>query len=138
MMYRSSYRAAARAALALADRTAGMTQLTAWAGNIDADLLPVLGVVTPQEQSERSTHDSYERSTLLQVVVKRLGGDDIEDVLDADAAEIEPRIMQAIEDVGGVQCLLDSLSITVGGDGEQKIGTLIATFRVTSWRSLGA
>lgn len=137
MTYRSAYRASARAALAALGRTAAMTQLTAWAGNIDADLLPVIGVVTPDERSQPSTHGGFERTTLLQVVVKRLGTDDLEDVLDADAMAIEPAIMQAVGS-REVQCLLESLTITVNGDGEQKIGTLIATFRVTSWRSPGS
>lgn len=136
MSYRSLYRTAAIAALRAAPRTRPMAVLSAWAGNIDVDALPVMGVVTPQERSTPSTHGSFERVTMLQVVVKRAGGDDLEDILDADAAEIEPVIMMAVgsEDV---QCLLEDLSIVVNAEGGQKIGTLIQTFRVTSWRSLG-
>jgi len=136
MTYRSGYRAAAIAALKSAPLTRGATVLSAWAGSIDVETLPVMGVVTPQERSTPSTHGSFERVTMMQVVLKRTGGDDLEDVLDADAAEIEPVIMMAVGS-GDVQCLLEDLSIVVNAEGGQKIGTLIQTFRVTSWRSLG-
>jgi len=136
MTYRSGYRAAAIAALKSAPLMRGATVLSAWAGSIDVETLPVMGVVTPQERSKPSTHGSFERVTKMQVVLKRTGGDDLEDILDADAAEIEPVIMMAVGS-GDVQCLLEDLSIVVNAEGGQKIGTLIQTFRVTSWRSLG-
>lgn len=136
MGYRSEYRAAARAALAAHPRTAEMEQMLAWASAVNAKRLPVLAVVTPQEQSEPSTHGSFERSTLLQVVVKRLGTDDIEDVLDDDAEAVELAVIAAIQ-TAAVQCLLEGITTTVNSDGETRVGTLIANFRVTSWRSLG-
>lgn len=136
MTYRSAYRRAAREALRIDARTMGLTQMSAWAGGIDQETLPVVGVVTPQEQSQPSTHGSNERRTLLQVVVKRLGSDDIEDVLDQDAAAVESIIVAAIQ-TQEIQCLLEDVSVVVNGEGESKVGTMIANFRVTSWRSPG-
>ncbi|RLL61524.1 hypothetical protein DYS74_17855, partial [Sinirhodobacter hankyongi] len=50
MSARGSFRAIARAALAADPRMSGFTLLSAWAGGINAELLPVIGVVTPQER----------------------------------------------------------------------------------------
>lgn len=136
MTYRAEYRAAALAALKADPRLGRLTQISAWAGNIDAATLPVLGVVTPQERATPDTHGQFQRSTLLQVVVKRLGRDDVEDVLDEDAASVEAAVIAAIM-TRDIQCFPEDLTVAVSGDGEQRVGTLIVNFRVTSWRSLG-
>lgn len=135
MSRRSEFRAAARAALAADARMGALTQLSAWAGNIPADILPVIGVVTAQEDVEPETLEHFRRSTLLQVVVKRLGADDLEDELDADADAIEACICPAF--LGrGWHCVPASLSIVLNGEGEQRIGTVNAGFRILWHRSL--
>lgn len=110
-------------------------QLSAWAGNIPAEILPVLGVVTPQERAALDAFDIMERSTLLQIVVKRLGADDLEDVLDADADAIERCIVAAFA-ANQLRCLPENLIVTLNGEGEQRIGTVLVDFRVTWFRDL--
>jgi len=137
MNQRSTFRTLSRAAIAAAPRLAGFTQISAWAGNIDPDTIvfPVIGVVTPQERVLPETLEDFERSTLLQIVVKRLGADDLEDMLDDDADAIEPAICGAIM-AAGFRCLPEDLTIVLNGDGEQRLGTLMCNFRVTWFRSL--
>ncbi|WP_444668408.1 hypothetical protein [Cereibacter changlensis] len=132
---RAAFRALACAAIAADPRLQGLTQISAWAGNIDAEALPVFGVVTPQERVTPETLDSFERSTLLQVVLKRLGGDELEDRLDADADAIEPCVCLALLGAG-YPCVPEDLTVTVNGDGAQRIGTLVMGFRVTWNRGL--
>lgn len=137
--YRSLYRAAARAALALEPHFVGVTVLPAWRGNVDADSLPVMGVVTPSEATALSRHNQTERGTLLQVVIKRFGLDDLEDMLDQDSAAIEAAVIPAIWTAqNDVQCKPESVAISLDAHGEKTIGTLIVSFRVASWRPLAA
>ena len=133
MNSRKAWRAAALQALQASPRLYTLTTISAWTGNIPAKMLPVFGVVTPQERATPSTHSSMERSTLLQVVIKRLGGDELEDTLDEDADAVEAAICAAIGG-RGVQCLPEDITVALNGDGEQRVGTLISTFRVTTWR----
>lgn len=135
MSQRSTFRAMARAALAADARLSALTQISAWAGNISASDLPVIGVVTPQERSQAQTLEDFEKSTLLQIVVKRLGAEDLEDVLDADADAIETCIVAAFLGAG-LRCLPEDATFTLNGEGEQKIGTALVSFRVTWFRSL--
>ncbi|MFN7051352.1 MAG: hypothetical protein ACK4NH_04470 [Gemmobacter sp.] len=134
-MSRPAFRAMARAALAADVRMSALTMISAWAGNISASELPVIGVVTPQERSQAQTLEDFEKSTLLQIVVKRLGAEDLEDVLDADADAIEACIVTAFLQAG-FRCLPEDTTFTLNGEGEQKIGTVLVSFRVTWFRSL--
>lgn len=134
-MSRPAFRAMARAALAADPRMSALTMISAWAGNISAKELPVIGVVTPQERSQAQTLEDFEKSTLLQIVVKRLGAEDLEDVLDADADAIEACTVAAFLQAG-FRCLPEDTTFTLNGEGEQKIGTVLVSFRVTWFRSL--
>lgn len=135
MSRRSDFRALARQALAADSHLGGLTQLSAWAGNIPAEILPVLGVVTPQERVKPETLEHFQRSTVLQVVIKRLGADDLEDLLDDDADAIEACICPAFLGQGW-NCVPEGLTITLNGDGEQRIGTVLASFVITWHRTL--
>ncbi|MDO9099515.1 MAG: hypothetical protein Q7V53_02055, partial [Caldisericota bacterium] len=74
-------------------------------------------------------------STLLQVVVKRLGGEELEDELDADADAIEICVCAAIM-VAGYRCFPEDLTLALNGDGAERIGTALVNFRVTYHRAL--
>ncbi|MBT9386981.1 hypothetical protein KM176_24490 [Pseudooceanicola sp. CBS1P-1] len=133
--YRSTFRAQAKAALEASGALAGVTLLSAWAEQIDAATLPVMGVATPSERSSRSSHGgTLEKGTLLQVVLKRQGGSDLEDQLDTDTAAIEAAVSGALNGAG-VQCLLEEVTTIVNGEGARRIGTATASFRVTSWHA---
>jgi hypothetical protein len=131
--YRSVYRSTVRATLQGSPEFQDCTFLSAWSENISADLLPVIGVVTPSERNSPDTHGSNEKSTLLQVVLKRLGGEDIEDRLDDDSAAMEVLVPAALRGAG-VSGVLEETTTAVNGDGDRRIGTLTMSYRVTSWR----
>ncbi|NVK57323.1 MAG: hypothetical protein HWE26_17100 [Alteromonadaceae bacterium] len=134
MHYRSQFRADVRAALQADPLLAGITYLSAWAENIDPDTLPVMGVVTPSERSRVESHTSVEKGTLLQVVLKRRGDEDIEDDLDDDTAVIEATVIAALRTLQ-TQCVLEETTTVVDGSGGRRIGTATLSFRVTTWRA---
>lgn len=135
MSYRSAYRKEARAALEFLPQCAGVTFLDVWAGSIDPQTLPVIGIETPGERSRPASSQTLERVTTLQIILKRSGAAAaLQDQLDEDAAAIETAVVAAIWS-HGVQIFLTGLSITPEGDGTKIIGTLILDFEITSWRA---
>lgn len=135
--WRSAYRALVRTALANDPRLGEVTQLSAWAESIDIKTLPVLGVVTPSESIGVPNRGQSARGTLLQVVLKRRGGEDLEDLLDEDAEAIEACVVSALW-ADQIQCIPEELTMPINGDGQMRVGTVVINFRVTSWRSFGA
>lgn len=134
--WRSEYRAVVRAAMAADPRLGDVTQLSAWSENIDMKALPVLGVVTPSERISIPNRGQTERGTLLQVVLKRRGGQDLEDILDEDAEAIVACVIAALGSQHH-QCIPEEVSMPINGDGQSRVGTIVVNFRVTSWRSFG-
>lgn len=134
MTYRADYRSIARAALAAVPRFSAVTILESWAGTIDVASLPVLGVVTPSETVAPGSSGQFERGTLLQIVLKRPGSETLEDEMDQDAEAIEAAVFAAIY-TPSTQCFPTEISFNVNGDGRERIGTVLVTFRITSWRS---
>ncbi|OWJ69825.1 hypothetical protein CDV50_16015 [Haematobacter massiliensis] len=133
--WRSAYRTTARAALAGVPRFASVKVLPAWRGNVDEETLPVLGIVTPDERVTLSARGATERGTLLQIVVKRLGGDEIEDDLDLDAEAIEEALFAAFLSASTI-CKPEGISLMVEDHASRALGTLICTFRITSFQPL--
>lgn len=135
MSYRAGYRTAARAALKALPQFADFTFLDVWAGSIDPKSLPVIGVLTPGERVRPGSSGQFERSTTLQIALKRIGtAAALEDQLDADAALIEPAVMAAVWSAG-VQIFPTALSISFDTDGNKPVGTLVLDFEITSWRA---
>ncbi|AZV00200.1 hypothetical protein pben1_p43 [Paracoccus phage vB_PbeS_Pben1] len=131
--YRSSYRASVLAALIANARFSGFTALKVWPGSVDADSLPVIGVLTPQDRCERDTQKTTVRRTLLQVAVRRLGGDDVEDVLDDDSEVIEAIVLATLRRLDQ-PCALEDTSVVSSTVAERNVGTLVMSFRLQSWR----
>ena len=94
--FRTEYRNSVRAALRDHARFDDFTILKVWPGVIDADTLPVLGVLTPQDRCEQDSMTSTARRTLLQVALRRDGHDEVEDVLDQDSMAIEALVIAAL------------------------------------------
>lgn len=132
--YRSEYRQLARVALAAHPRFAGVDVRAVWPGSVSDEDLPVLGVLTPQEPSARDTQSSSTKRTLMQVALRRIGGDEIEDQLDEDSAVIEAVILATLRS-GKIRCALEDTSVTSNGGGSANVGTLVMSFRIQSWRS---
>lgn len=131
--YRSEYRATARTALAAHPRFADFTIFKVWPGSVDDATLPVLGVLTPQEPCEPDTQKTTTRRTLMQVAVRRLGGDEVEDTLDEDSGIIEAIIIAALRRPD-LRCVLEETSIVSNSNGHSNVGTLVMGFRLQSWR----
>lgn len=130
--YRSRYRSIVVAALEASTRFEGFATRSAWAQNISAEDLPVFGVATPVETKDRDSLDTSARETTLHLVIKRLGGDDIEDVLDADSEVAETLVLEAF-DTHGIQGDLTQTEIRLDGGGEQRAGALTMTFRISAF-----
>lgn len=131
--YRSEYREAARAALSAHPHFAEVDVRRVWPGTISDEDLPVIGVVTPQEPCERDTQKSTTRRTLLQVALRRLGRDEIEDILDEDSAVIEAVIVGALRS-RELRCVLEDTTVVSNSSGRAFVGTLVMSFRIQSWR----
>ena len=126
--YRSQIRAAIKLAITVSPLFPGITLQSAWAQNVDAASLPVIGVATPRENKDQETLVSADRVVTAIVVLKRLGGDDLEDALDIDSIHVEAVALAAIRTLGfGAQ--LDSTDIEIGGSAEQRVGSLTMAFR---------
>lgn len=129
---RTAVRAAARQALQGASGLDGFTEISAWVQSVDADALPAWAVATPREIRDRQGMDNAQEDLTLAVVLKRLGGADIEDVLDADSAVIEAAVVPAVRSEFR-QCELVQTEIKLDGEGARRIGTLTMAFTVTYW-----
>jgi len=132
---RADIRRAAREALSALPRFSGFSVLTVWPGTLDAETLPVLGVLIPQEQFTQHSRASVTCRSLLQVVVRRGGSDSIEDDLDEDSDAIWAAITGAfLRPQQG--CFLEDMSSVPNTDGYTNIGTLVMSFRVTTFRNI--
>jgi len=131
--YRSEYRDMVRAALREHSRFEEFTIFRVWPGVVDEGTLPVLGVLTPQDRCELDTMTSTRRSTMLQVALRRAGHDEVEDQLDEDSEIVEAVVTTTLRrlDRG---CFLDETTVVANTDGRRNVGTLVMTFRLTSFR----
>lgn len=131
--YRTEYREKARAALAAHPRFQDFTVMKVWPGSVDDTTLPVIGVLTPQEPSERDSQRSTTRRTLLQIALRRLGDEDVEDTLDEDSAIIEALILAGLRS-REIRCQLEETTIVSHSGSRTFVGTLVMSFRLQSWR----
>lgn len=134
---RATLRAAARAALAAPDVLPGVTVLTGWVQDFDADLLPAIGVYTPRTITRPVSAVDMTRDTQLVVHLRRLGGDDIDDQLDLDSAAIEAAIQPVIDAWGAGECYLESTDIEVQSDAGHRLGKLTMTFQAGRFSPVG-
>ncbi|TJZ86156.1 hypothetical protein [Paracoccus hibiscisoli] len=131
--YRSTFRAAVRGALSADPHFLGVDVLKIWPGSIDDTALPVIGVLTPQEPSQRDSQTSVTRLTLLQVALRRKGGEGIEDQLDEDSHRIEAQVLTALRSPE-VAVTLEDTSIVSHSQSRAYVGTLVMSFRVQTWQ----
>jgi hypothetical protein len=121
--HRKDLRDAASAALRVAARFAGATEMPSWVQSVDAATLPAWSVMTAREQSQAAAKDLLDRRVELVVTVKRPGADGLDDEMDLDAEEIEAALAGVLEP----HCLHAELSETrlaMSGEGAQRVGQL--------------
>lgn len=130
--YRGQIRTATRLALEHCPHFAGIPMILAWSTSLDVDSLPVLAVMTPSETKGDAARGSSERIVTLQVMLRRLGGDDIEDSLDLDSSVLEGAVLDALRTQNwGAELQATEVSIDQAGIG--RVGSLDMKFLVTLW-----
>lgn len=130
--YRGQIRASTRLTLEHCAHFADCTMLWAWSSELDADALPILAVMTPSETKGDAARGSSERIISLQVLLRRLGGDDIEDILDHDSTVLEAAVLASLRTHNwGAELQATDVSIDQAGD--QRVGSLDMKFLVTLW-----
>jgi len=111
----------------------GLTLLKSNAKNIDGSQLPAVRVIARREVilQEAMAGWGVDREIELKVIVNDFDGDDLDDVMDAHGASVEPAIL-SILDVSGIVEVAEYLGseITLEGVGEQRSGAIELTFRV--------
>jgi hypothetical protein len=105
---------------------------SAWSQTIDHDELPFFAVATPREGKDKTTHSNSTRQTTLVVVLKILGGDGLEDELDALSIVVENVVITALEN-SERDCDLSETSVDLDGNAGSRVGTLSMKFTVTIW-----
>lgn len=130
--YRAQIRNATRLALEHCSYFSDFTHMAAWASGVDITALPVLAVMTPSDIKGDEARGSSERLVTLQLLIRRAGGEDIEDQLDLDSAQIEIAVLAALrtQNWGGA---LTKTEISVDHSGAQRIGMLDMQVQVTLW-----
>lgn len=129
---RATFRVQVKSVLEADAYFADWTAAWAWSQTLDADQLPIYAVATPQERREPDAHEVARCDLTLVVILKRLGGEDIEDLLDEAGDAAESAVIAAIR-TPHVQCELSNTGVKIDGSGGQRVGTLDLTFGVTYW-----
>lgn len=132
MTHRALYRAAASDALRNTPEFYRLTERLSWVYGADVSDLPAWGVMTPDEPATDLTKESTRRDTDLMVIVKRTGGDELQDQLDEDAAVIECNVWPALEATAAYHVTLTRTRIDISSDGATRSGLVEVTFRCTA------
>lgn len=137
---RVAYRAAIRAAFEVAPGLAGVTVVKAWRFPRDTDGLPAIGVATPRERVDGSTGSSVDRVVEIAVVLKVVGGDDLEDTLDAYSEVIEAEVIDVLAALDPQPPLygLTTIDTSIEADANQRVGHLDMRFEATRFADEGA
>lgn len=130
MTHRAELRVIVREALRAQARFAAFTTCPGWSQAFDDEVLPAFGVSTLSEQSRAADKESLSRTIDLTVLIKRKGGDTIEDDLDDDAAAVEEVIASVVED-HSLYAELAETRIILAGDGARRMAALMLRFAVT-------
>lgn len=126
---RSAMREAVRSAALGAAYFRSFTVLRQWGQSIAPDDLPGLAVFTPRETKQRVASSAHERMTDLMVLIRRTGGESLEDDLDRDAEAAEAMALAALEALELADVQLVSAETDIPGSGEERIGSMALTFR---------
>jgi hypothetical protein len=127
---RSAFRAQVRAAFEAAPFFAGYTAAWAWSQTLDSKDLPIYAVAVPQERREPETHELARCELTLVVTLKIIGGENIEDGLDAAGDAAEAVVYAAIR-TRYIQCELSSTGIKIDGSGGHRVGAIDLVFGIT-------
>lgn len=133
---RAELRAAVRAALKGSEAFGEFTILRAWSRDIDPTHLPCVLVATPSEPNRYVSGDQVNRETELRISIRRQGGDDLDDILDTDSADLEALILPILAERSATYGLQQT-EIAVHAEGSPRIGKLDMAFSLTRYTREG-
>lgn len=125
---RKALRADAVAVMAAHSRFLSWSNFPAWAQSVSATDLPGWAIATPSEAGDQSNLSSQMRTVQLAIIVKRVGGDDLEDLMDDDAAAIIAALPPALRS-SQRSCIFERDEMRIDGAGAERVGTLSVIFR---------
>jgi len=134
---RAQLRADLRAVIEGEARFSGFADHRALPRNVGADQCPLFYVATPRERVTPDSGDDMSRRPEIMVGLRRVGGDELEDVLDEDSAVLEPLILAVLRGVNDNDYGLDMVEVDVLADGSPRIGRLDMVFRLARYTKEG-
>lgn len=132
MSLRKTYRKAVRDAFDAAPEFAGYTFKRVWVRGVSSSELPAWTVMTPDEDVRSETMDQERRTSEVTVVLKRAGGDDLDDVLDDDAELIERVMAEALGALDILDAQPTRIRPEMTGEGGETIGQVAVSFTCTA------
>lgn len=131
---RVSIRADVKTALAGLAGIAADEVTTIYRKDIDIEQLPEIMVLTPREQVARVAVDQVDRTIDVMVIIRRKGGDDLDDNLDNESDDIEAAVLPVLAGHGDDEELVE---VTTQFDvtGSVRVGQLEMRFRLVRYTS---
>lgn len=131
---RVSIRADVKTALSGLAGIAADEVTTIYRKDIDIEQLPEIMVLTPREQVARVAVDQVDRTIDVMVIIRRKGGDDLDDNLDNESDDIEAAVLPVLAGHGDDEELVE---VTTQFDvtGSVRVGQLEMRFRLVRYTS---
>ena len=127
--HRKAIRAMIRSALEVTPEFLTFTAVSGWAQSVDADTLPVYGVLTPREVSSATDREAHERRVEVKLRITQMGDDLVEDDLDTSASAAE-RVLLPLLRAAYLNAEVMGTEMQLSGEGKARVGTIEITFAV--------
>jgi len=114
--------------IALASAFPGVTWGKAYWRSVSAEKLPIGAVYTSTVEVDRFDANCVSRVPDIKVLVKKTGGDDLEDDMFAAAADIEVVVLEVLDGLT-FDFDLTQVEVTVDGSADSAVGMMVLTFR---------
>ena len=110
---------------------------TVYRKEIDIDQLPEITVLTPREQVQRTAVGMVDRIIDVVVVVRRKGGDTLDDDLDNESDDIEAAVLPVLAGHGDEEEVVE-VSTQFDVKGSTRVGQLELRFRLVRYTAEAA
>lgn len=135
MSFINPVRTAVRVALENAPALSAAQSHRTWVQNPDETHLPGYTVRVPSVPAARSDQTAHQRDIDLVVDFRRIGDEDLEDLLADDAAAIEPVVMAELETLRLADTVFDydvaGYEFDYDGGGARRVGRVLVRFTCT-------
>ncbi|MEM1079224.1 MAG: hypothetical protein AAGI09_11900 [Pseudomonadota bacterium] len=132
MSLRKTYRKAVRDAFDAAPEFAGYAFKRVWVRGVSSSDLPAWTVLTPDEDISSTAKHLERRTSEVTVILKRAGGEDLDDVLDDDAELIERVMAEALGALDILDAQATRIRPEMTGEGGETIGQVAVSFTCTA------